>query len=149
MKAFGKETHVERWSARPACVRLAATALAALLMTGSTCLAQEQAPSDLWYFGLEGPVKTILVRGRHLIRAHFDKRGRITYMQCDGQPVKVYRDEAGRIDSTTTAKGRLDDHHNTRYRLRATDERGNWMARKTQQKPYVIGTEYCETEYYE
>lgn len=112
--------------------------------------AQEPASSDLWYFQLQGPVKSAVIRGLHVIRVEFDKKGRITRMTEDGKRATIHRDGDGRIDSTTTCTGRVDDHHNTKYRQRATDERGNWMARKTQQQdPYFIGTEYCETRYYE
>lgn len=111
---------------------------------------QTDQPSDLWYFQLQGPVKSIVIKGKHLIKANFDRNGKILEMTQDGKQVTVHRNADGRIDSTSTATGRMDDHHNTKYRQRATDERGNWMARKTQQQePYFIGTEYCETTYYD
>ncbi len=113
-------------------------------------MAQEQSDSDLWYFQLKGPVKSIVIKGLHLIKASFDRQGRITGMTHDGNRAVVHRNSEGRIDSTTVASLRLDDHHNTKFRQRATDEHGNWIARKTQQQsPYFIGTEYCETTYYE
>lgn len=131
------------------CKKIVHSAVTMWLLISAVGNAQTQPTSDLWYFDLHGPVKRIVIKGRHLVRAEFDRSGQIIYMQCDGERVTVHRNKEGRIDSTTTIIGRLDDNSNTRYRLRATDERGNWMARKTQQKPYVIGTEYCETQYYE
>lgn len=119
-------------------------------IVGGSSYAQESPSSDLWYFQLQGPVKSAVIRGLHVIRVEFDRNGRITDMTQDGKRVAIHRNSDGRIDSTTTAVGRVDDHHNTKCRQRATDERGNWMARKTQQQnPYFIGTEYCEATYYE
>lgn len=122
------------------------TTLLTLHLAGS---GQTDQTSDLWYFQLQGPVKSIVIKGKHLIKVNFDRNGRILQMTQDHQRVTIHRNEEGRIDSTTTATGRVDDHHNTKYRQRATDERGNWMARKTQQQdPYFIGTEFCTTTYY-
>lgn len=119
--------------------------------------------SDLWFFQLSGPVKSIEIESVEHIHAEFDRTGRITYMRYGDYPVTIHRDADGRIDSITyipvneasdasnaDAKAkRVDDFSTTKYRQRATDERGNWIARKTQRSPYIITTEYCSTTYYE
>lgn len=140
-----------RWVSKLLARKIGATAIL-LCSVVPAGIAQSPHPdtSDLWYFQLAGPVKSALIKGRSRIYVEFDRQGRITRMTQDWRPVTVHRNEEGRIDSTTTERGRVDDHYNTKYRQRATDERGNWMARKTQQQdPYFIGTEYCETSYYE
>lgn len=103
---------------------------------------------DLWYFQLHGPVRSIDLRGLHCWHVEFDRQGRITRMTQDHLPVTLHRDTDGRLLYITGPTGRLHDHTDTSYRERATDERGNWMARKTQRQPYTIGTEYCRTVYY-
>lgn len=110
---------------------------------------QSNETSDLWFFQLQGSVKHIVITGFHRIDASFDRAGHITQMWHDDKRVTVHRNNVGRIDSITSAVGRVDDFTNTKYRQRATDEHGNWIARKTQQKPYIITTEYCHTTYYE
>lgn len=112
--------------------------------------------SDLWFFQLTGPVRSITLESVETIRADFDREGRITYMRYGEHPVTIHRDADGRIDSITYVSDarlkiekRVDDFSTTKYRQRATDERGNWMARKTQRLPYIITTEYCSTTYYE
>lgn len=119
--------------------------------------------SDLWFFQLSGPVKSIDIESVEHIHADFDRDGRITYMRYGEHPVSIHRSDAGRIDSITyvpvindynadsavVKTKRVDDFSTTKYRQRATDERGNWIARKTQRSPYIITTEYCSTTYYE
>jgi len=105
--------------------------------------------SDLWYFQLKGNVKSAVIMSFKRIVVLFDRNGRITYMRNGDRPVTIHRDDCGRIDSITTSTGRLHDHTNTRYRLRATDDKGNWMARKTTREPYAITTEYCTIKYYD
>lgn len=104
--------------------------------------------SDLWFFQLSGPVKSIVLEGVETIHADFDRQGRITYMRYGKYRAVIHRDESGRIDSITANGKRVDDFSTTKYRQRATDERGNWIARKTQRSPYIITTEYCTTIYY-
>lgn len=138
------------------------TALAqssSVLAPGTTALASgttDATTSDLWFFQLSGPVKSITLESVETICADFDREGRITYMRYGEHPVTVHRDADGRIDSityiadiSTNTEKRIDDHSTTKYRQRATDERGNWIARKTQRLPYIITTEYCSTTYYE
>lgn len=105
--------------------------------------------NDLAWFQLNGPVKRIVIEGMYRSEASFNRNGHLTMMTYNGLPVSVHRNATGAIDSLTTRHGRVEGSHNTKYRQRATDERGNWIARKTQQLPYIIGTEYCHTEYYE
>lgn len=105
--------------------------------------------SDLWFFQLSGPVKSIEIESVEHIHAEFDRTGRIIYMRYGDYPVTIHRNAAGRIDSITANGKRVDDFSTTKYRQRATDERGNWIARKTQRSPYIITTEYCSTTYYE
>lgn len=105
--------------------------------------------SDLWFFQLSGPVKSITLESIETIRAEFDRDGRITYIRYGDYPVTIHRDADGRIDSITANGKRVDDFSTTKYRQRATDERGNWIARKTQRSPYIITTEYCSTTYYD
>ena len=112
-------------------------------------------PSDLWFFQLSGPVKSIEIESIEHIHADFDRQGRITYMRYGAHPVTIHRNQAGRIDSITcrpipnsNSSVRIDDAQTTKYRQRATDERGNWIARKTQRPPYIITTEHCTTIYY-
>lgn len=118
--------------------------------------AQSPRTSDLWFFQLEGPVQRIVLRGVQTLQVEFDKAGHIVRAEQfthQGDQAKlqvtVHRNTEGRLDSLTTVQGRIDDRSNTSYRQRATDSRGNWIARKTQQKPYTIATEYCEIHYYE
>ena len=104
--------------------------------------------SDLWFFQLKGPVKHVDIKSLQPISVDFDRHGRISSMHYGHQRVTLHRDEVGRLDSITSPLGRVDDQTTTKYRQRATDERGNWMARKTQRKPYVITTEHCKATYY-
>lgn len=119
--------------------------------------------SDLWFFQLSGPVKSADIESVEHIHVEFDRSGRITYMRYGEYPVTVHRNAVGRIDSITyvpivtpseannsdvVRRKRVDDFSTTKYRQRATDERGNWIARKTQRSPYIITTEYCTTIYY-
>lgn len=118
-----------------------------LFLLGLYACAQ-QPEGDLWYFQLSGHVRSITLEGMGRTEATFDHAGRLEYITHNGWPVTIHRNTDGRIDSLTTCMGAVDGPHNTKYRQRATDEHGNWKARKTQQLPYIIGTEYCRTEYY-